>query len=106
MFLSEEAKMLNRFLFSAVIIAITSTFGAISTAQAADEFFCKDYARTAINQLRDAERHRRCDRARERDPARWQPDFRAHYDWCRNVSRKEADFERNERRNALELCTH
>jgi hypothetical protein len=98
--------MFNRFLFSAVIIAIASTFGAIATAQAADEPFCKNYARTAIDQLRMAEHHRRCDIARERNPARWSPDFRAHYDWCRNVPRKDADFERNERRNSLELCRH
>jgi hypothetical protein len=95
-----EPKMSKRLLISAAaFIALASTY-----AQAADEQFCKDYARTAVAQFHEAEEHDRCDAFRRRDPARWQPDFRAHYDWCRNVHRDDANIERSERSRALEHC--
>jgi|ERR1017187_61414 hypothetical protein len=97
-------KMSNRLLFSAAVIAILANAGAISSAQAADDAFCKDYARTAVNQFRAAASHDRCD-VHRRDAGRWQADWRAHYDWCRGVNRDTAWAERNARKRALEQCT-
>ena len=97
--------MSNRLLFSAVVMAILASAGAISFAQAADDAFCKDYARTAVSQYRSAARHDRCEVYR-RDAGRWQADWRTHYDWCRGVKRGAAWAETNARKRALEQCTH
>lgn len=96
--------MLNRFLFSAVVIGILASAGAISSAQAADDAFCKDYARVAVNQYRSAASHDRCE-VHRRDAGRWHADWRAHYDWCRGAKRDTAWAERNARKRALEQCT-
>src|SRR5450759_5188127 len=69
--------MKNRLLFRAVVMAILASAGAISFAQAADDAFCKDYARTAVSQYRSAARHDRCEVYR-RDAGRWQADWRTH----------------------------
>jgi hypothetical protein len=97
--------MSNRLLFSAVVIVFFANAGAISSAQAADDAFCKDYARAAVNQYRSAASHDRCEVYR-RDAGRWQKDWRAHYDWCRGVNRDTAWAERNARKRTLEQCTH
>jgi hypothetical protein len=89
------------FICAAAVVVLAS-----SSVQAADEEFCKEYARAAIAQLHEAENHERCDAFRRRDPARWQPDFRAHYEWCRNVRRDDAIIERSERSRALDHCAH
>jgi hypothetical protein len=96
--------MSNRLLFSAVAVAILVSSDAISSAQAADDTFCKDYARAAVNQYRTAASHDRC-AGHLRDEARWQANWRAHYDWCRGVRRDEAWVERNARKHAIEQCT-
>ena len=97
--------MSNRLLFRAVVIAILASAGAISSAQAADDVFCKDYARVAVNQFRSAASHDRCE-VHRRNTGRWQADWRAHYDWCRGVNRDTAWAERNARKRALDQCTH
>jgi hypothetical protein len=96
--------MSNRLLFRTVMIAILANAGAISSVQAANDAFCKDYARAAVNQYRSAANHDRC-AAYLRDAGRWQADWRAHYDWCRGVDRDNAWAERNARKHALEQCT-
>jgi len=96
--------MSRRISFGPIAIAILLGTGVFSTAQAADHEFCEDYARAAVNQFRDAERHERCDGFRRRDPARWQPDYRAHYEWCRSVHREQAWDERDRRKHALDEC--
>ena len=96
--------MSNRLLFGAVAVAILVSSDAISPAQAADDAFCKDYARAAVNQYRSATSHDRC-AGFLRDEARWQANWRAHYDWCRGVRRDEAWAERNARKRAIEQCT-
>lgn len=73
-------------------------------AQAADHEFCKDYAEAAIRQLHHAEHHDRCHRYIRENPARWQDNFKGHYDWCRGVSRDQAWGERNARSGALHEC--
>jgi hypothetical protein len=93
--------MINRSLFGALAVAI---LGGSGTAQAADDAFCKDYARAAVNQFRTVEKHERCDRF-VREGARWSADWRAHYDWCRGVKRDVAWAERNTRKREIEACT-
>lgn len=73
-------------------------------AHAADDRFCKDYARAAVNQFRTAERHERCEHRLRNEGARWSNNYRAHYDWCRGVKREAAWEERNARKHALERC--
>jgi len=92
--------MFKRVFFAAATIAVLTS----STVRAADEGFCRDYARVAVEQGHRAERHGRCDRARRENPARWQTDFRRHYDWCRGVHRDNADAQRAERDLTLEHC--
>ncbi len=94
------SKKLTLALSAALLLA------AAGSAQAAGEGFCRDYARAAVNQVRGAEHHGRCDLRMDRDPARWSTDFRTHFDWCRGVSRDQADSEREARTRALEHCAH
>ena len=92
--------MLKRVFFVAAAVVVMAS----STVRAADEGFCKEYARVAVDQARDAEEHGRCDRARHENPARWQRDFRGHYDWCRGARRDDADAERADRSRTLDHC--
>ena len=96
--------MSNRMLSMVVAIAALAGLSATTIASAADERFCDEYAHAAVNQFRSAEHHYRCEGFMRREPARWQPDFRAHYDWCRGVSRDAAWDERNARTRALDIC--
>ena len=100
-----EAIMSSRNMLPAVLAVLLTGFGAVLPLQAAEERFCQEYARSAVNQFRDAERHPRCDRFRQHDPARWHGNYRTHYDWCRGVPPRDANFERNERRKDLDRCT-
>jgi hypothetical protein len=77
---------------------------AAGPAQAADRQFCQDYARAAVNQVRAADSHRRCEWRTDNNPTRWSPDWREHFEWCRGVSRAEAGDERMARKRALEHC--
>jgi len=96
-------KMSKRLLFVSAAIAILTSSGVLSNAQAADERFCEEYAQTAVHQFHDAEHHERCG-GFLRDTSRWQPDFRAHFDWCRNVRREQAEEQRDARTRALDEC--
>ena len=80
--------------------------GASFAAQAADDSFCKDYARAAVSQFRTAEKHERCEHHLRTEGARWSNNYRAHYDWCRGVKREIAWGERNARKHALARCAH
>ena len=77
---------------------------AIPAAWAADEAFCKDYARAALNQRHAMERHRHCERFIRDEPGRWNREYRAHYEWCRTVRREKAWEEREARKRELERC--
>ena len=75
----------------------------IPCANAASHEFCEDYARSAVNQAKDAARHERC-RYLFKEGPRWNEDYRPHYDWCRGVDRHAADDERRARRRSLDRC--
>jgi len=90
------------------VLCMTAALSAGATfavaARAADEQFCKDYARAAVNQFRTAEKHERCEHHLRDEGSRWSNNYRAHYDWCRGVRREAAREERNARKHALERC--
>ena len=77
---------------------------AATAARAADDAFCKDYARAALNQRHAIERHRHCERFVREQPSRWTGDYRAHYEWCRTVKREKAREERDIRKREIERC--
>lgn len=85
--------------------ALIAFAGSVSTASAAGPGFCHDYAKAAVNQVRDARSHYRCDWRVDTNPARWSTDWHDHYNWCLGVSRDKADSERDARRAALDHCT-
>jgi hypothetical protein len=89
------------------LVAMSAAFlvTAVSlSARAADDTFCKEYARAAMIQLHNAEKHPRCDHFLRDQPDRWTGDYRKHYEWCRTVKRDQAASERNIRRRELERC--
>jgi hypothetical protein len=91
------------------LIAVASAaalVGAASQAVAAPPEFCERYAHDAVRQNHEARDHERCrDAIRDQNaPGRWSDDYRAHYDWCRGVSREQADAERAARADTLRMC--
>jgi len=88
---------------------LTAACGAVlvfaaTAASAASPEFCRDYSRAAVNQVRAAMAHPRCDWRMDHNPTRWSTDWRAHFDWCRDVRREQAEDERLARRNTLDHC--
>jgi hypothetical protein len=75
-------------------------------AFAANPDFCRDYARAAVRQTREAQSHDRCMRHMGDDHTRWSTDFPSHYNWCLSVHRDQADSERDARRDMLDRCAH
>ena len=88
-----------------VTVALAAGASYAVAAHAADDHFCKDYAQAAVSQFRTAETHERCEPHLRDEGSRWSNDYRAHYDWCRGVSREQAWDERNARKAALQRCT-
>ena len=89
------------------VTAALAVGGSVAvTADAADDSFCRDYARAAVNQFRTAEKYGRCEHHLRDEGSRWSNNYRAHYDWCRGVRREAAWEERNARKYALERCAH
>ena len=87
-------------LFAATCLIAT----AAPPVHAADHEFCRDYAESAVRQFHYAERLERCVDYLRVDRNRWQDNFKAHYDWCRGVSRDAAWQQRRLRTEALESC--
>jgi len=90
--------------FSAALLAIA--FGAATPASAASDGFCRDYAQTAVREVHAAFDSPRCQGAVQQNPARWNPDYHAHYDWCRGSSKRDTDRESGARRAVLDDCHH
>jgi hypothetical protein len=90
-------------LLSGAALAIALNFAA-PAVQAADVEFCKEYARGAVSQVRTAAKHRRCEGLLNQE-GRWSSNYKAHYEWCREVKRDQVRSERNERKRELEDCS-
>lgn len=84
--------------------ALASAASMATVAAAADEGFCRDYARETVQQVNSAYQTRRCGWEVRRNPARWNSSWRDQMDWCRHTSRKNVDRERNARTSALAHC--
>jgi hypothetical protein len=86
----------------AAIVGLSVNVMASSAAWSADPDFCRDYARSAIDQGQRALSMRRC--AYLVSGPRWSLDFRDHFNWCLGVHRHVADDERAFRHEQLEQC--
>jgi len=84
-----------------IVTIFALTLGA-PVAQAAPPDFCRDYARSAVEQTHRGFSIPYC--ARGMNGGRWSEDFRGHFDWCRGVSFEDADREREARHRYLERC--
>jgi hypothetical protein len=74
----------------------------VSTADAADPGFCKQYTQAALNQVRGGLVNPRC--ASGFRGARWSTEFAVHYEWCLGASLVAAGAERDERTRFLRAC--
>jgi hypothetical protein len=90
-------------LTSSLVVALIAGAGLTAPAFAASEDFCRDYARAALRQVQEAHEMHHCVRGLD-NATRWSEDFRVHFDWCRSVSREDAQRERDIRRCHLEEC--
>ena len=86
-------------------VAVLIIAGAAAPAGAADREFCRDYAQSALRQVRAGLHHQRC-AVHMDDVARWSPEFRDHFQWCLHVSKDTAGDQREARRRVLEKCAH
>ena len=96
--------MTDKFFRSTLSIAVIAGCIGISSAEAADEGYCKEYASTAVSQVKTAERHRRCEGYLRDDPNRWNSNWRDHYNWCRDNRRDDVRGERVKRERILDKC--
>jgi len=85
-----------------VITAAALLLAGVTTAQAAGEKVCEDYAHAAIVQVRAGMSVPRCEGGMR--GTRWSPEWRVHYDWCRGVSYQDIGAERDARTNHLRAC--
>lgn len=74
---------------------------ALSTAQAAPEPFCRDYARAAVRQVELARSSPACDRG---TGARWTTDYRVHFEWCLGAPIPAVEAERGARTRWIQRC--
>jgi len=72
--------------------------------RAADPDFCRDYARSAVEQTRAAWNNWRCRNGAQ--PPRWEMNWRAHFDWCLGAPYEAANRERHIRHEWLERCRY
>jgi hypothetical protein len=85
-----------------VLATAALLLAGVTIAQAADEKECESYAHAAIVQVRGAMNLPRCQGGMR--GARWSPEWRVHYDWCRGVSYREIGAERDARYNYIQSC--
>ena len=88
-------------LFAAALASAASMATAVS---AADDGFCRDYARETVQQVNKAFGARSCGWEVRQNQARWNNSWRDQMDWCRHTSRKNVDRERNARTGTLAHC--
>jgi hypothetical protein len=73
----------------------------ISTARAAPEPFCRDYAAAAIRQVELARSTPACNRG---IGERWTVEYRIHFDWCLGAPIPAVEAERRARTNWIRSC--
>jgi hypothetical protein len=93
-----------RRLMGALASGVVMAFVWSASASAADDGFCQEYARAAAREVQHALDHGNCRDQMQGD--RWSTDWRRHYSWCRQVSRRTAEGENAARHETLEGCAH
>jgi hypothetical protein len=74
----------------------------LGASHAADPEFCRQYARSALEQVRAGLSDPACGGALR--GSRWSSDFAVHYEWCLGVSLRAAGDARDTRTRYLKAC--
>jgi hypothetical protein len=96
-----KKRMTNKRPFAAVLTTCL-TMAQLATAHAADPGFCRQYARSALDQVRAGLSDPACGGALQ--GSRWSSDFAVHYEWCLGVPLRAAGDERDFRAHHLKSC--
>jgi hypothetical protein len=94
--------MADRLRFVAACFLSVSWMFGLTDARAVDPGFCRQFARAAVGQVREALADPRCGVGLQ--GARWSTDFAVHFEWCLGASLDAAGAERNARRHFLRAC--
>jgi hypothetical protein len=86
----------------AAVLTTCLAMAQLATAHAADPDFCRQYARSALNQVRAGLSDSACGGALQ--GSRWSSDFAVHYEWCLGVSLHAVGDEREFRTRYLKAC--
>ena len=95
-------RVTNRLPF-AILLPALLTGTLLTPANAADPEFCRQYARSALSQVRGGLSNPACGGGLQ--GARWSSDFAVHYEWCLGASIVDAGGEREARTRLLRACT-
>lgn len=94
--------MANKLWLTVAFVVSAFVIAGLTAAHAADPGFCKQYAKSALNQVRGGLTNPRCAGALQ--GARWSTDFAVHYEWCLGASFGAAGTERDARTQYLRGC--
>jgi hypothetical protein len=83
--------------------AVLAAACGIPAAQAADYQYCRNYARTAMDQVRQAESNPACSN-RIHDPDRWTINYQHHFQWCLDAPPWQVQHEWDARSRFLWHC--
>jgi hypothetical protein len=86
----------------ATVLMTSLAMAELAAAHAADPGLCRQYARSALDQVRAGLSDPACGGALK--GSRWSSDFAVHYEWCLGVSLRAAGDERDFRAHHLKSC--
>jgi hypothetical protein len=86
----------------AALLMTSLAMAQLAAARAADPGFCRQYARSALDQVRAGLSDPACGGALK--GSRWSSDFAVHYEWCLGVSLGAAGDEKDFRTRHLKGC--
>jgi hypothetical protein len=96
-------RMTTRRPFAAVLMT-SLAMAQLDAAHAADPGFCRQYARSALDQVRAGLSDPACGGALK--GSRWSSDFAVHYEWCLGVALRAAGDESDFRTRHLKSCAN
>lgn len=91
-------------LLTGTVLGAVLAMASLTPARAADDMFCREYARDAEREVHAARDFPAC-HAGTGGP-RWSGDYNVHFNWCRGADRAVADRERHAREEHLSHCGH
>jgi hypothetical protein len=94
--------MADRLSFVVACVSSMLIVSGLSAAHAADPGFCRQYAKSALNQIRGGLADPGCGRGLQ--GTRWSMDFAVHYEWCLGASPDAVYGERDARTRHLKAC--